>query len=369
MPSADGRLIAPAIEAYLRWRGSRSSSPRETHHEASSVSASGRHRSCDHCGGQARRCAIDARAQVAPDVELSEIARHDLRGFRAVRQGGGGSDRQPVSDRGVRRRRDRAGAQCGRRGAERHRRDVRDHILSFRRQEPDLRARHRGALRPQCAHAERVVVLRRRPRADERLLQEVQLHRARRRKFRISGIAGNVLARLGVVPQQIPGGDIYPALERGTIDAAEWVGPYDDEKLGLNRVAPYYYYPGWWEGQAMAHYFINLDKWNALPPAYQSVMRSASAFSNEWCLSKYDATNPPALRRLVAAGTQLRAFSPAILDACQKAALELYAEISAHNDDFKTIWGSMLAFRNEQYLWWQVAEYSYDSYMIRTRPR
>ena len=148
-------------------------------------------------------------------------------------------------------------------------------------------------------------------------------------KFRIAGIAGNVLVRLGVVPQQIPGGDIYAALEKGTIDAAEWVGPYDDEKLGFNRVAPYYYYPGWWEGQAMAHYFINLDKWNALPPAYQAVMRSAASLSNEWALAKYDATNPPALRRLLASGAQLRAFSPAIMDACQKAALELYAEISA----------------------------------------
>jgi TRAP-type mannitol/chloroaromatic compound transport system substrate-binding protein len=188
-------------------------------------------------------------------------------------------------------------------------------------------------------------------------------------KFRIAGIAGNVLARLGAVPQQIAGGDIYPALEKGTIDGAEWVGPYDDEKLGFNKIAPYYYYPGWWEAQAMAHYFINLDKWNALPRAYQSVLRSAASLSNEWAMSKYDAINPAALRRLIASGTQLRAFSPAIMDACQKAALELYAEISARNDDFKTIWGSMLAFRNEEYLWWQVAEYSYDSYMIRSRTR
>src|SRR6195256_4974493 len=123
-------------------------------------------------------------------------------------------------------------------------------------------------------------------------------------KMRIGGWAGKTLQKLGVVPQQLGGGDIYPALERGTIDAAEWVGPYDDEKLGFNKVAPYYYYPGWWEGQAMAHYFINLHKWNALPPTYQAVMRSASSLSNEWALAKYDATNPPALRRLLAAGTQ-----------------------------------------------------------------
>ena len=188
-------------------------------------------------------------------------------------------------------------------------------------------------------------------------------------KFRIAGFAGTVLAKLGVVTQQIAAGDIYPALEKGAIDAAEFVGPYDDEKLGLYKIAPYYYYPGWWEGQGMPHYFFNLDKWNALTPTYQSILRSAASRSSEWMIAKYDAANPPALRRLLAGGTQLRAFSPAIMDACLKAALEVYAEVSARNADFKKVWESMLAFRNEQYLWWQVAEYSYDSYLIRTRTR
>ncbi|MCB1882297.1 MAG: ABC transporter substrate-binding protein, partial [Gammaproteobacteria bacterium] len=66
-------------------------------------------------------------------------------------------------------------------------------------------------------------------------------------KMRIGGFAGRVMERLGLVPQQIAAGDIYPSLEKGTIDSAEWIGPFDDEKLGLNKVAPYYYYPGWWE--------------------------------------------------------------------------------------------------------------------------
>jgi TRAP-type mannitol/chloroaromatic compound transport system substrate-binding protein len=188
-------------------------------------------------------------------------------------------------------------------------------------------------------------------------------------KFRVAGFAGTILARLGVVAQQIAAGDVYPALEKGTIDAAEWVGPYDDEKLGLQKIAPYYYYPGWWEGQAMTHYYFNLGKWNALTPSYQSILRSAASRSNEWMLAKYDAVNPPALRRLLAGGTKLSAFSPAIMDACLKAALEVYAEISAKNADFKRMWESVLGFRNEQYLWWQVAEYSYDSYLIRTRTR
>src|ERR1700723_287471 len=123
-------------------------------------------------------------------------------------------------------------------------------------------------------------------------------------KFRIGGYAGRVLQKLGAVPQQLAGGDIYPALEKGSIDAAEWVGPYDDEKLGLVKVAPYYYYPGWWEGGAMIHNFINLDKWNALAPAYQSIVRTCSEKANAWMLAKYDAENPAALRRLLAAGAK-----------------------------------------------------------------
>jgi TRAP-type mannitol/chloroaromatic compound transport system substrate-binding protein len=188
-------------------------------------------------------------------------------------------------------------------------------------------------------------------------------------KFRIGGFAGRVLAKLGVVAQQIAGGDIYPALEKGTIDAAEWVGPYDDEKFGFYKVAPYYYYPGWWEGSALNHAFINLDKWNELPPAYRSILHSACDRANVWVQARYDAGNPAALKRLVAAGVQLKPFPAAVMDASLKAAFELYAEVSATNTDFRKIWESILAFRNEEYMWWQVAEFSYDTYLIRTRVR
>jgi TRAP-type mannitol/chloroaromatic compound transport system substrate-binding protein len=188
-------------------------------------------------------------------------------------------------------------------------------------------------------------------------------------KFRIGGFAGQVLAKLGVVPQQIAAGEIYPALEKGTIDAAEWVGPYDDEKLGFQKVAQFYYYPGWWEGGASGHMFINLDKWNSLTPTYQSIVRTACDRINVWQLAKYDAVNPPALRRLVAGGAQVRPFPPSIMDACYKAAVDSYAEISAKNADFKKVHDHMMAFRGDQYLWWQVAEYGYDSFMIRTRTR
>jgi TRAP-type mannitol/chloroaromatic compound transport system substrate-binding protein len=188
-------------------------------------------------------------------------------------------------------------------------------------------------------------------------------------KFRIGGFAGRILTKLGVVPQQLAGGDIYPALEKGTIDAAEWVGPYDDEKLGFQKVAQYYYYPGWWEGGPMLHNFINLEKWNQLPKMYQSIVHSASHVANTWMTAKYDVVNPGALKRLVAGGAQLRPFSQGVMEACYKAANEVYAETAAANADFKKVYDATLPFRNDQYLWWQVAEYTFDTFMIRARAR
>jgi TRAP-type mannitol/chloroaromatic compound transport system substrate-binding protein len=188
-------------------------------------------------------------------------------------------------------------------------------------------------------------------------------------KYRIGGWAGKTLQKLGCVPQQIAGGDIYPALEKGTIDAAEWVGPYDDEKLGFYKVAKYYYYPGWWEGGTTQHTLVNLAKWNELPKSYQAVLTAAAGYANVEETGRYDARNPAALKRLVAAGTQLRPFPQAVMEACLKASNEVNAETSAVNADYKKVWDSIVAFRNDEYLWWQVAEYSYDTFMIRTRTR
>jgi TRAP-type mannitol/chloroaromatic compound transport system substrate-binding protein len=184
-------------------------------------------------------------------------------------------------------------------------------------------------------------------------------------KMRIGGFPGRVMQKLGVVPQQIAAGDIYPALEKGTIDAAEWVGPYDDEKLGFFKVAPHYYYPGWWEGGSMLFCMVNLDKWNALPKHYQAILSQAAAAANTWCLAKYDLVNPAALRRLLAGGTKLHGFSPAIMEACYKAAMELHDEIAKENAGFKKVYDSMNAFMKDGYAWSQVAELGYDSFMVR----
>ena len=183
-------------------------------------------------------------------------------------------------------------------------------------------------------------------------------------KMRIGGFAAAVISKLGVLPQQMAGTDIYQALEKGTIDAAEWVGPHDDEKLGLQKVAKYYYYPGWWEGGAMIHVQINKQKWESLPKGYQTILKAAAAQAHNAMIARYDALNPVALKKLFANGTQLRPFSELILDACFKAANEVYAEISAKNEDFKKHWESVKAFRADQYLWLQLADNSYDTYMM-----
>ena len=182
-------------------------------------------------------------------------------------------------------------------------------------------------------------------------------------KMRIPGLAGQILARLGVVPQQIGGGDIYPALERGTIDAAEWVGPYDDEKLGLNKVAKYYYYPGWWEGSAQLSVYVNIKQWQSLPKSYQEALETACAEANIHMVAKYDAKNTEALRKLVAAGAQLRAFPRPVMEACLKVAYELYDELGAKYPEFKKIYEPWRKFRDDEFLWFRVAENSYDNFM------
>ncbi len=184
-------------------------------------------------------------------------------------------------------------------------------------------------------------------------------------KFRIGGFPGRVIAKLGGVPQLIGAPDIYPALEKGTIDAAEWVGPYDDEKLGFYKVAKNYYYPGWWEGGSMLGAFVNLDKWNSLSKSYQAIFQQAAAWANNRMMAKYDKLNPPALKRLIAGGTKLHAFSPAIMEACLKAAHELHDEISKENASFKKVYDSMNAYMVPAYSWFNVAEINYDSFMIR----
>jgi TRAP-type mannitol/chloroaromatic compound transport system substrate-binding protein len=184
-------------------------------------------------------------------------------------------------------------------------------------------------------------------------------------KMRIGGFGGKVISKVGVVPQQIPGGQIYENLEKGVIDAAEWVGPYDDLKLGFYKVAPHYYYPGWWEGGAMLHTMVNTAKWAELPAVYQSIIKTACQAANSDMQASYDYKNPPALKELVAQGAKPAPFPPDVMEACFKAANETYVEISASNEWFKKIHDHMMAYRKDAFLWSQFSEYTFDRFMMK----
>ncbi len=188
-------------------------------------------------------------------------------------------------------------------------------------------------------------------------------------KFRIAGLAGQVFAKLGAVPTQIAAGDIYPALERGTLDAVEFVGPYDDEKLGFSKVAPFYYYPGFWEAGANLHLLINKAQFDGLPPAYREALQVAAAEANLDMLARYDHSNPLALRRLVAGGAQLKPWPRDMMDAAWRAAHELYVEIGATNPMFKKILDAYLPYRDTEYQWFRVSENSFDNYAFTAAQR
>ncbi len=186
-------------------------------------------------------------------------------------------------------------------------------------------------------------------------------------KFRVGGMAGLIMAKLGIVPQMIGGPDIYPALEKGTIDAAEWVGPYDDEKLGFNKVAKFYYYPGWWEPGPLTMFLVNHKTYNELPKAYQFALQAACGEACTWMPAKYDAQNPAALRRLVASGTRLRPFPRPIMEAFEKAAYEVYDELLGKSAHWKRMYPAWKKFRDEQFLWFRVAESAYDNYAFASK--
>jgi TRAP-type mannitol/chloroaromatic compound transport system substrate-binding protein len=182
-------------------------------------------------------------------------------------------------------------------------------------------------------------------------------------KFRIGGFGGKVFERIGGVPQNIPGGEIYQSLEKGTIDAAEWVGPYDDLKLGFNKVAPNYAYPGWWEGGPELDFFINSKAYEGLSAEYKAIVEAAAYQAHVDMQAKYDARNPAALRQLVAGGTKLFRFPKDLMDAAFKEAMGLYSELSAKNPSWKKIYEDFSKFRADQNLWFRFTEAGFDDFM------
>ncbi len=190
-----------------------------------------------------------------------------------------------------------------------------------------------------------------------------------RLKIRANGFVGRILQRMGAVPQQMPGDEVVAALADGALDAAEWSGPYEDERLGLNRAARFYYYPGWWEGSTATHLFVNLTKWEELPIRYQKILGAAATEAGAWMLAQADARNPPALRRLLAGGTVLRPYPAELMQAAWKVADALHAEIGATNASFKKIHDHMAAYRDEAVGWNRISDHAFDAAQIRMLPK
>ena len=182
-------------------------------------------------------------------------------------------------------------------------------------------------------------------------------------KFRVGGFPGRVIERMGGVPQNIPGGDVYAALEKGTIDAAELVGPYDDLTAGLFKIAPFYYYPGWWEGSAQLDFYINSKAFEALSPEYKAIVEAAAAQAHSDMQAKYDARNPGALKQLVGAGAKLRPFPKDVMNAAFKESMDLCDEISAKNENWRKIYADYSKFRTEQNLWFRFTDATFDKFM------
>ncbi|MCW8891335.1 MAG: TRAP transporter substrate-binding protein [Sedimenticola sp.] len=184
-------------------------------------------------------------------------------------------------------------------------------------------------------------------------------------KMRIPGLGGKVMSRLGVTVQVLPGAEIYPALERGVIDATEWVGPYDDEKAGFYKVAKYFYYPGWWEPAPTLSLYVNQKAWDSLTKEQQEMVSTAAAEANLNMMVDYDSKNPKALKSLLGKGVEMREYSKEIMDAARKEAWALYDELSASNPQFKEVYDDWKLFKADSDTWFSTAETSYASFNFK----
>jgi len=184
-------------------------------------------------------------------------------------------------------------------------------------------------------------------------------------KMRIPGMGGAVMNHLGVTVQVLGGSEIYPALERGAIDATEWVGPYDDERLGFQNAAPFYYYPGWWEPGPSMSFMVNRQAWDQLPAAYREAFEVAAVYAMNGTQTIYDAKNPQALARLVAGGTQLRRYPDDVMAAAERATRELLEQNAAADATYRRIYDAFREFRSDSYQWFETAEQEFARFAYR----
>ena len=182
-------------------------------------------------------------------------------------------------------------------------------------------------------------------------------------KMQVDGLAGEVLSRLGVAPQQVDLATLTQAFEKDGLQAVAGAGAYEDAKLGLNKVAKYYYAPGWWAGGEQLSLYINDEAWNQLPKHYQAVVQAAALAAHTAATARYDALNPQALVQLTTNGAQVRAFPRSIMDAAFEASQQVYKDLSAKDPRFKALHDSYMGFRDSEMPWFRLTEGAFGQYL------
>lgn len=181
-------------------------------------------------------------------------------------------------------------------------------------------------------------------------------------KMRIPGLGGEVMSELGVTVQLMPGGEVYQALDRGAIDAAEFVGPYDDIKLGLHEIAKNYYYPGWWEPGPNISFIVNQQAWDSIPDLYKHAVETATAEANVRMLAAYDARNQQALQTLLDESVQLRRFPDDVMRDAERVSFDLMQQRASADASYRTVYESFRKWRADSFRWFKTAEHAYADF-------
>ncbi len=164
-------------------------------------------------------------------------------------------------------------------------------------------------------------------------------------KMRIPGLGGRVLEKAGGAPILLAGGEIYTGLERGVIDATEWLGPFHDQLMGFHEIAKYYYYPGWQEPGTMLEFFVNKDKFEELPADLREIVRISAMAAGHWCLSEMETRNAIALSEMMEKGLEIRAFTPEIVERLRAYTTEVIKEITEQSTLAAEVYQSYEAYR------------------------
>jgi TRAP-type mannitol/chloroaromatic compound transport system substrate-binding protein len=181
-------------------------------------------------------------------------------------------------------------------------------------------------------------------------------------KMRIPGLGGKVFAKAGGTVTLTPGGEIFTNLERGVIDASEWVGPYHDHRLGLPKAAKYYYYPGWHEPGTALEIMINKKVYDSMPKHLQIILDACAAQTNVWQLSEFESHNGEYLEKILSTGkNQLFQFSPEIMSSMRKLAKETLEEEANKDKLSRKVHDSFTAFKKRVGGWGQFSEAAYHN--------